>query len=77
MITLNEKAIRVRMAELGIDRQKLAAGAGVSYNTLYLALQGGNIKLSTLAEIARVLDVDPRALLVVNGQAPEPAGVAA
>jgi DNA-binding Xre family transcriptional regulator len=67
MIKLNEEIIRVRMAKLDMTRQEVAAAAGISANTLYLAMQGGNIKLSTLGDIAHVLDVDPRELLIVNG----------
>jgi DNA-binding Xre family transcriptional regulator len=76
MIKLNEETIRVRMAQLDMTRQDVAAAAGISANTLYLAMQGGNIKLSTLSDIAHVLDVDPRELLIVNGHS-EPAEVAA
>ena len=76
MIKLNEETIRVRMAKLNMTRQDVAAAAGISANTLYLAMQGGNIKLSTLADIAHVLEVDPRELLIVNGTG-ELAGLAA
>ena len=75
MLTINEETIRVQMAKLNMTRQEVAAAAGISANTLYLAMQGGNIKLSTLYDIAHVLGLDPRELLIVNG-AGEPAEVA-
>jgi DNA-binding Xre family transcriptional regulator len=66
MLTINEEAIRVQMAKLNMNRQEVAAAAGISANTLYLAMAGGNIKLSTLYDIAHVLKLDPRELLIVS-----------
>lgn len=66
MLTINEEAIRIQMAKLNMNRQEVAAAAGISANTLYLAMAGGNIKLSTLYDIAYVLELDPRELLIVT-----------
>lgn len=76
MYRVDERLIRVRSAELNLNRQELAAAAGVTEMTLRNIINGGDCKLTTLSSIASALQLKPGDLLIVNG-APELAGVTA
>lgn len=67
MIEANVKLIRVRMAELDLTRQEVAEQAGITDMTLRRIMRGGDMKLTTLASIARVLEIHPDEILIVNG----------
>lgn len=67
MIETNTRLIRVRMAELNLNRGDLAERAGITEMTLRLIMRGGDCKLTTLGSIARVLGIQPDELLIVNG----------
>jgi transcriptional regulator with XRE-family HTH domain len=48
------------MLKSGVDTSKmLAAGAGISVNTISRLLNGGSTKLPTLRRIATALNIDP------------------
>jgi DNA-binding Xre family transcriptional regulator len=76
MYRVDERLIRVRSAELNINRGQLAAAAGITEMTLRNIINGGDCKLTTLSSIASVLQLTPADLLIANGE-PELAGVAA
>lgn len=70
MTRIDNKMIRVRMAELDMTRQALAEAAGITELTLRRIMNGYDCKLTTLESIATALDVKPRDLLT-NGSAAE------
>lgn len=76
MYRVDDRLIRVRSAELNINRSQLAAQAGITEMTLRNIMNGGDCKLTTLASIATVLGIAPGELLTVN-TAPESVAVPA
>lgn len=71
MIETNTRLIRVRMAEMELTRRDLAERAGITEVTLRAIMRGEDCRLTTLASIARVLDIDASELLIVNGHETE------
>lgn len=69
MYRVDERLIRIRSAELNLNRGQLAAAAGITEMTLRNIINGGDCKLTTLASIASALQLTPSDLLVVNGAA--------
>lgn len=72
MIEANARLIRIRMAELDMTRQDLAARAGITDATLRRIMSGDDCKLSTLASIAGVLGIQSDEILIVNHGAAAP-----
>lgn len=66
MTQANTRLIRVRMAELDLTRQDLAAEAGITDATLRRIMSGDDCKLSTLASIASVLGIRSDEMLIDN-----------
>lgn len=60
---MNASKVRELRREQGISRERLAAQAGLAVRTVASLEAGGDVKLSTLAAIARVLDVPVEHLL--------------
>lgn len=58
-------ALRLRevMDRCGVNHSELAARSGVSRANIYLMLGGGDPRVSTLAAVARALNVEVGALL--------------
>ena len=77
MIEANARLIRVRMAELDMNRQELAEQAGITQVTLRRILEGGDCKLTTLTSIALELGINPDEMLIRNGKVGEGERVAA
>ena len=68
MIEANARLIRIRMAELDINRQELAELAGITQPTLRRILNGGDCMLTTLTSISLVLGINPDEMLIRNGE---------
>lgn len=70
---VNEKAVRVFMAAMGIDTlEKLAEDAGITSMTLRRLFKGDMpFKSSTIESLARVLGCNPLDILIVDGY-PDP-----
>lgn len=50
------------MKEKGVSRYALAKRSGLNYRTLIAIENGGDVKISTLIKIAKILDVEVRDL---------------
>ena len=61
-----------RTKQVGLKKQDLAAMADVSQNTITSILAGGDMKVSTLIRLTRVLDSTEWLSLLIEEPAPSP-----
>mgnify|MGYP000219959524 FL=1 len=56
------KLRKIRLAK-GISKYRIAKETGMQYQTIDAVEKGGDLRVSTLIKIAKVLDVDVKELL--------------
>lgn len=65
-LAVNPLAIRVKMAEKNINQSELAEAASLNRGSVILAMDGGNVRLSTVAALAEALQCSPFEILHVE-----------
>lgn len=66
--TINAEVLQTRRKALGLSIEKLAEKADITARTIYRALDGEPLRLTTIRALARALDVTPETLM--NGYDP-------
>jgi len=64
IMELNIEKIDRELKRLGLSKYTLAQKMGINKETIYSIFRRKSTKISTINEIAKILDVDPRDLLI-------------